>query len=157
MTCIDTLPFRVIGRKGDWTVYVHGKPISRNNDRFSAIADEEVQKTIREFYDIPDNIQGVLFLLPNKYILSSEGFVYSPKTRKMLNSRMDYDGNLIVHIYNRGKQGTIRVAHTVMKSFSEYDNVNRKVVPKDGNKTNCRFNNLEWSYDKKREINRAVS
>ena len=87
----------------------------------------------------------------NNYLISNFGYVISTKGhKKILKSRKDKDGYLVLELSKNNKQKTFKIHRLVALHFLEkpIDKKYNQVNHKDENKQNNRVDNLEWTTSK---------
>lgn len=94
----------------------------------------------------------------NQYEISNLGNIRTAKTKFQLKPQtVDYIGNgrpfVVLRIH--GSRKTVYIARTVAQAFIDNPFGFGYVYPKDGDVTNCRADNLEWS--KKRQPNQDMT
>lgn len=79
------------------------------------------------------------------YEVSDSGVVRNSKTRQIIKPTLNYCGYQRVGLYHNGKTRTILLHRIVAESFIENINDLPEVNHLDGDKTNNKVSNLEWS------------
>lgn len=90
-----------------------------------------------------------------KYLISSDGDVYSKNIKRNLSKFLNIEGYYQVHLCNNDKCKTFRVHRIVAKAFIDNPNNYPQINHIDGNKTNNDFRNLEWC-TLQQNINHAI-
>uniref|UniRef100_A0AAU8B862 Endonuclease n=1 Tax=Dulem virus 42 TaxID=3145760 RepID=A0AAU8B862_9CAUD len=80
----------------------------------------------------------------DKYLIYSDGRVYSFKSNKFLKPRMTMDGYERVALYDNGKSYEYRVHRLVAEAFLENPDNLSQINHKDFNRRNNILENLEW-------------
>lgn len=78
------------------------------------------------------------------YLIFRDGRVYSKKTKKFLNKKIDRYGYVQYHLKIDGKDKYICAHRLVAMAYIDNDNGYKCVNHKDGNKLNNSVENLEW-------------
>ena len=91
---------------------------------------------MKKWYEIKD--------FPN-YELNKLGEVRNVKTKRILKKRLS-NGYISYRLYTDGKPKDKRVHRLMMETLNSQEGMDALVVNhKDGDKTNCLFENLEWT------------
>lgn len=83
-------------------------------------------------------------VINENYKISSEGRVYSEKTKKILKPNVVGSGYLKVDLYNKGKRKIGLIHQLVANAFIDNPNGYKEINHKDKCKTNNKIDNLEW-------------
>ena len=79
-----------------------------------------------------------------KYLVSTEGRIYSTKRKRHLNPYISNRGYLHVDLCINGKKESKKLHRLVADAFVPNPEDKPDVNHLDGNKTNCQVHNLEW-------------
>ena len=137
-------PYKIVKEDGTWKIYCHGAMISSDRDKYKCVSNPSFQAGLRRFYHIPDTITGLLCPFKHKNLASSDGFIYSLKSNRILKPYIGEDGKPTIHLTYKGKQDTFMVAGAVLSCFTENTIKSYEIRYKDGNRTNCSLNNIYY-------------
>ena len=137
-------PYKIVKEDNTWKIYSYGVVISSHRDKFKCVSNPSFQTGLRRLYHIPDTITGLLCPYKNKNLVSSDGFIYSLKSKRILKPYIGKEGKPKIHMTYKGRQNTFLVAGAVLASFAENTIKSYEIRYRDGNMANCNLNNLYY-------------
>lgn len=93
-------------------------------------------------------------ILPDRYLIGSDGTVWSKRRKKYIAQRLDRYGYPRVNLYEGTKLHTATVHRLLALAFIENDDPKNKLEVNhiDGNKVNNKLSNLEWVTSSENQI-----
>lgn len=85
-------------------------------------------------------------ILPDRYLIGTDGTVWSKRRNKFIAQRLDKDGYPRVNLYEGTRVQTVRIHRLLALAFIKNDDpeIKKEVNHIDGNKANNELSNLEW-------------